>query len=441
MMRLPYLQRTAGLQLTAVLASLCCAQAQAQVGAASEAMQTYTVQAGDTLSQLVAKHLQGHDALAQVLRINALNDPDRLLTGQSLRLPKRLIRQRVPEALVTGLGCNDAMRQRDGQSQRLRMGDAVREGDLLSTPTGCQLALTLDDASSLRLLSGTVTRIKTLKANSLQPPQLELELQEGRVEGQVPRKRAKDEPSFEIRTSVSLAGIRGTEFRVGFNGQTRNSQLEVLSGRVAALGSADRNETLVKAQQGLSIPASGRALPVETLPPVAQLLESLAAPGERAYTLRLRADAEAAQRRVVWTQEANATRLSAESLWPGAEIPVAVQDGEASFLRVSGLTASGLEGQGTTFGVCQGYRLQQSLRCDVRFDLAGWSRSQLRLTRMAQQPHVVVDAEVPGGTNDQAVLHGLPEGQYHWALNQVLPSGASVQSEGRFQLVVLSDKR
>lgn len=409
--------------------------------ASAEGVQTYTVKPGDTLSGLAVRHLTGADALSQVARLNGLSNPDLLQPGQTLRLPKRLIRQRMPEALVSGVGCNEAMRQRDGQSQRLRIGDAVREGDILSTPVGCQLALTLDDASSLRLLSGTVTRIKTLQANSLQPPQLELQLQEGRVEGQVPRKRAKDEPSFEIRTSVSLAGIRGTEFRVGFNGQTRHSQLEVLSGRVAALGSADRDETLVKAQQGISIPADGRALPVETLPPAAQLLESLPAPGERAYTLRLRADVEAAKRRVVWAQEANASRLSAESLWPGAEIPVAVQDGEASFLRVSGLTASGLEGQGTTFGVCQGYRLEQSLRCDVRFDLAGWSRSQLRLTRMAKQPQLMVDAEVPGGTNDQAVLHGLPEGQYHWTLNQRLPSGASVQSEGRFQLVVLSDKR
>jgi hypothetical protein len=404
-------------------------------------MQTYVVKPGDTLSGLVAQHLTGPDALSQVLRINGLSNPDLLRPGQALRLPKSRIRQRVPEALVSGVGCADALRQRGGQSQPLRLGDVVREGDVLSTPQGCQLVLSLDDASSLRLLSGTVSRVKTLKANSLQPPQLELELQEGRVEGQVPRKRGKDEPGFEIRTAVSLAGIRGTEFRVGFNGQTRHAQLEVLTGRVAALGSADRDETLVKALQGVSIPADGRALPVETLPAAAQLVDSASAQDARAYTLRLRADPDAAQRRVVWAQEANATRLSAESLWPGADIPATVQDGEAAFLRVSGLTASGLEGPAASFGVCQGYRLQQALRCDVRFDLAGWSRSHLRLTRLHQHPELLIDAEVPGGSNDQAVLHGLQEGQYHWALNQVLPSGASVQSEGRFQLVVLSSKR
>lgn len=428
-----------GWRWTAAWAACCCATL--SVPASAEVLQTYIVKPGDTLSQLAAQHLIGAGAMAQVAQLNGLSNPDLLRVGQALRLPQRLIRQRVPEALVSGLGCSDAMRQRDGQRERLRMGDAVRQGDVLSTPAGCQLTLALDDASSLRLLSGTVTRIKTLKANSLQPPQLELELQEGRVEGQVPRKRAKDDPGFEIRTSVSLAGIRGTEFRVGFNGQTRNAQLEVLTGRVAALGSADRNETLVKALQGLSIPANGRALPVETLPPAAQLVESLRVSGDRNYTLRLRADPEAAKRRVVWTQEANATRQSAESLWPGAEIPVTVSEGETTFLRVSGLTASGLEGQGATFGVCQGYRLQQTLRCDVRFDLSGWSRSQLRLTRLHGSPQLLLDAEVPAGSNDQAVLNGLPEGQYHWALNQVLPSGASVQSEGRFQLVVLSDSR
>lgn len=427
-----------GWRLTVGLAVLCCGTAWAQAPAAQEPLQSYTVQPGDTLSRLVAQHLMGRAAMSQVMHINAIDNPDRLRVGQRLQLPKRLIRQRVPEALVTALGCSNAVRQHEGQSQILRMGDAVREGDVLSTPAGCLLTLTLDDASSLRLVSGTVTRLKTLKANSLQPPQVELELQDGRVEGQVPRKRAKGEPSFEIRTSVSLAGIRGTEFRVGFDGQTRNAQLEVLTGRVAALGSADRQETQVRAQQGVSIPASGRALPVESLPAPAQLLETLSASGERAYTLRMKGDDQAARRRVVWTQEANAVHHSAESLWSGSDIAVTAPDGEAAFLRVSGLTASGLEGQGSSFGVCHGYRLQQLLRCDVRFDLSGWARSQLRLTRLQNRPQLVLDAEVPAGVNDQAVLYGLQEGQYHWGLSQVLPSGASVQSEGRFQLVVLS---
>lgn len=428
--------------LALALAALCCSPVLAQGTASAQPGPVYEVQQGDSLWRLAQRHLTGHDAMAQLVRLNQLSQPDHLRVGQRLRLPGDRLRATTAEALVTLVGCREATRQRGEDKQALTLGDAVRQGDVLSTPPGCQLGLTLSDASTVRLNSDTVTRVKTLQASTLHPaPQLELELQQGRVQGRVPRKRAPGEAPFEIRTSLSLAGIRGTEFQVAFDPRAQRSQLEVFSGRVAARGRDDVSETLVRAQEGLTVPASGRALPVEALPEAVRLLEGLPLPGERQYALRTQADPRAALRRLVWSQEANATRLSAESTLTGQDIAVTVQDGEATFLDVRGLSASGLEGPASLFGVCHGYRLQQSLRCDVRFDLSGWSRSQLRLTQVQAQPVLVADVELPSGPNDQAVLRGLQTGTYHWVLNQVLPSGAKVQSEGRFQLLALSGSR
>lgn len=398
----------------------------------------YVVQSGDSLTNLVSRYLSGTDALAQLLRINPMADPNRLHVGQTLKFPTQLLQTRPSNAVVSGLGCQHAVRRRGVESRQLQMGDGVKEGDVLSAPMGCQLVLSLEEASSVQLQSGTTVHIKTLRANKLQAsPQVDLELQDGRVEVQVPRKRPVGDAPFEIRTSTSLAGIRGTEFRVGFDTSSKSSQLEVLTGRVGAMGRDDASETPVGALQGLSILANGRAQAVESLPGPARYLESQVGPDDHSQTLRFQRDPHAARHRVVWSQEVNATRLSPQTDWPSADIATTLPDGEAAFLHVRGVTASGLEGAGLSLGVCRGYLLQRTTRCDVRFDLSGATRSELRLTRHQDLPQVLFNAALPTGANDQVVLRGLWNGVYNWTLTQVMPSGERVQREGQFQLVVL----
>lgn len=403
---------------------------------------TYTVQRGDTLSNLVSKYLSGADALTQVVQANQLVAPDVLGVGQTLKLPKHLLQTRPSEAVVSVLSCREAVRRRGDDLRFLQMGDGVKEGDVLSAPVGCQLALTLEESSSVQLQSGSTVLIKAMRANKVQAsPQVDLELQSGRVEVQVPRKRPAGDAPFEIRTSTSLAGIRGTDLRVGFDLETKNSQVEVLTGRVGAMGRLDETETSVAALQGLSIPASGRALPVETLPGPARYVESLTTADGRMQTLKFQADQQAARQRVVWSQEANATRLSPQTDWLSLDIPAATREGEAAFMHLRGVTASGLEGAGVSLAVCRGYLYQRMPRCDVRFDTSGAARSELRLTRQQASPQVLFDAALPASANDQAVFRGLWDGVYHWTLVQVLPSGERVQREGHFQLVALPATR
>lgn len=410
----------------------------AQEQATATAHLVYTVQQGDNLSTLAARYLRGGDALAQLVRINQLVNPDFLGVGQTLKFPKHLLQTRPSEAIVSVLGCQQAVRRRGDELHLLQIGDGVREGDVLSAPVGCPFALSLEESSSVHLQSGSTMRIKAMRVNKLQAsPQVDLELQSGRVEVQVPRKRPAGDAPFEIRTSTSLAGIRGTELRVGFEAASQNSQVEVLTGRVGALGRADRTETTVGALQGLSIPANGRALAVETLPGPARYVDSLVGADGRLPVLQFQMDPHAAKTQVVWSQEANATRLSPQTESTASDIPAPVQEGQAAFMHVRGVTASGLEGAGVSLGVCRGYLFQRTPRCDVRFDVSGAARAQLTLTRQQTSPQVLFNAALPMGTHDQAVLRGLWDGVYHWTLTQVLSTGERIQREGQFQLVAL----
>jgi nucleoid-associated protein YgaU len=58
-------------------------------GAAPAAAKTYTVKAGDTLSQIAKEHLGSAGAYMKIFELNRdqLTDPDKIRPGQVLRLP------------------------------------------------------------------------------------------------------------------------------------------------------------------------------------------------------------------------------------------------------------------------------------------------------------------------------------------------------------------
>lgn len=422
--------------------ALLALQSLAQERPESAGYVNYSVQSGDNLSAVVGKYLTGADALAVVIRMNNLDNPDLLQVGQELKLPRSRLQFRKADAVVSAMGCAQAQRQRGDSRRPLQLGDGVQEGDVLSTPAGCPVLLSLEDSSSVQLVPGSVVLVKALRFNKLQPsPEVDFQLQGGRVEVQVPRKRGSSDAPFEIRTSTSMAGIRGTEFRVGFDAEKRSTQLEVLTGRVAAMGREDQVETPVAALQGLSISAEGRAQAVESLPAAVQFVESQTE-GDGAYTLRFSANSNAVRYRAVWSQEANATRLSPQTEWASPQLMARLTQAEASFVHLRGLTASGLEGANLSLRLCRAYVQQRTPRCDVRFDVSGSPGTHLRLLRQQSgAPQVVFDAALPDGANDQAVMRGLWDGVYQWTLTRQLPSGARVQQEGQFQLVPISGGR
>ena len=123
----------------------------------------------------------------------------------------------------------------------------------------------LEDGSIIRLPSSASLKITTLRKNAIESaPEVRLDLTRGRVELDVHKGRAKTTP-FEIRTPLSIMGVRGTEFRVGYSPEDNAGQVEVLGGIVQTRGSADAQGRPITKGLGVPIDADGKALAIEKL--------------------------------------------------------------------------------------------------------------------------------------------------------------------------------
>lgn len=402
----------------------------------------YKVQSGDTLSGLVSRYLQGTDALRQLVEFNAISNPNAVPVGYSLKIPRQLLKHVPSSATVSRLNCTGITRQQGETSLALKLGDEVQEGHVVRIPAGCQLALTLEDDSTLRMMSGSVIRFKALRRNALEvSPEVRVELLDGRIEANVPRKRQDNDAPVEIRTTTSVAGVRGTEFRVAFDPAAQGSQVEVLSGVVAAQGSADAKEQLAKAGQGVAIAPDGKALPVEDLLAAPQYADSQAGAGTQ-WVLRFTAPDLAKQLLVRQSEDVSFAFLSASDALTQPQLAVRDVGPNAFYQQWSSVSSSGIVGYGQNYALCKPYKREDLWRCNVTFNLGGLTNPHLRLLKLdaSGQETPILDKALPIEQNDQLVLRGLPVGQYKWHIESDLAPNRRTSQQGDFLLVAITPK-
>jgi len=404
----------------------------------------YKLQPRDTLLSLVAQYMQGSDALAQIVKLNKITNPNIMPVGYPLKIPRNLIKYSPSMATVTRLNCRTITRLEGESVVPVQSGDVLVEGSVVRIPANCQLAVELEDASVLRMMSGAVIKFKTLRRNMLESsPEVKVELLDGRLEVDVPRKRQGGDAPFEILTPTSVAGVRGTEFRVGFDARKRNSQVEVLTGVVAAQGSADHASQRANAGQGVAIEANGKALPVESLLLAPRFLQGVAAGGGRDWLLSFNAAPEAKQAVVRRSEDASFSFIYSEELLGEPRLTVTDFGARTVFQQWAWVSTSGLTGQTINYGFCKGYKQQDAWRCNINFNMTGLANPRLRFEKAAEkgQPLVILDQEIKMTANDQLVLRGVPSGQYHWKLDYDLGANRRGSLNGQFELVAIPSEQ
>ena len=320
----------------------------------------------------------------------------------------------------------------------------LAEGAVVRIPAGCQLAVTLEDASVLRMMSGAVIKLKTLRRNILEnSPEVRVELLDGRMEVDVPRKRQGGDAPFEVRTPTSVAGVRGTEFRVGFDARKRNSQVEVLTGMVAAQGRADPNAQRANAGQGVAIEASGKALPVENLLLAPRFDKGTPGSDNKDWLLSFIAPPEAKQTLVRRSEDASFSFIHSEESLTRAELAVSDLTANTVFQQWTSVSATGISGYSSHYGFCKGYKRLDAWRCNIHFNMTGLSNPHLRFEKVETQgqPLLILDQDIKISTNDQLVLRGVPSGQYQWKLDYDLGSNRRITLNGRFELVAMPSEQ
>ncbi|HLU20671.1 MAG TPA: FecR domain-containing protein [Pusillimonas sp.] len=240
----------------------------------------YRVRSGDTLIGLAQRYTL-HDSNWKALQeLNGVDDPYRLQIARLLRIPFSMIPVRAATAEVTHVAGEVTI---DGRE--LPFAAQVSEGQKIQTGANGYVVLQLSDQSVVTVPPSTtlvIKRIREFQGTGLTDSIFEMET--GSVETQVaPQETGVGR--FEVRTPVSVTGVRGTRMRVHADGGSRSSgsrssgsRSEVVSG-MAGVAGAGAGELILRERQGVAMDRDGKSLGVRPLLPAPKLLQPVRAAG------------------------------------------------------------------------------------------------------------------------------------------------------------------
>jgi hypothetical protein len=415
---------------------------------AGEPMVEFVVVRADTLIGLSRSVLVSPTAWHEVAKINRLPDPDRILPGQHLRIPTRLLRGDAAGATLVSV----AGEVQAGDAPAT-VGATIGEGQSLQTGPGGSAVLALADGSRVRLPPSSLAQVAASRTYGRRVPATAaaspedaaaanapshwfagtLRLLRGSVEV-LATKVLRARP-LEVITPTAVVGVRGTQYRVGIddaaNGRTH---AEVVDGTVRVDAPGTTTGADVAAGFGASVDAGGRVSTVARLldaPDLSALPERFerpvvrfALPGTGA-PVRVQVAADAAFERIVSDQ-----RVAA-----GADARIAGLADAPWYLRARRIDDQGIEGFDATRTFVLEARPEppayRTPRADAK-QAAGsvefaWApnvdapRARLQVADDAAFTRIVQDHD----NLDAASLRAdLPQpGSYHWRLASVRPDG------------------
>lgn len=413
---------------------------------ASDAI-TYTIKTGDTFNQFAQKYLHAPIDVIGIQKLNQISDINRIAVGTELRIPRRMLKHTLSKATVMSLSCASPIRM--SNSKPLTIGTVLREGATVNVPPECHVALLLEDSSVIRLPSGATLKLTTLRKNLIESaPEVRLDLSQGRIEIDVNKQGRNPSIPFEVHTPISVMGVRGTEFRVGYSPDDQAGQVEVLGGIVETKGRSDLRSQPITKGYGVPVDNTGKALSVEKLlPPPSYAGFTHTQGNQPSYVIRLNTVPLAEYYVADSTSTANlsGTRRTENLLAPEFFVPKLTK--QAVFYQLTSVSASGLVGTEQHYAFCSP-NTSSAPRCGVVFDapLADSSPIVFSLSRTAENAiETLVQTKTLQAKNGRFSLQGLPAGLYQWTLSYDLPSSANgpasdtaVRQSGNFELIVLS---
>jgi hypothetical protein len=221
---------------------------------------SYTVRKGDNLYNLALHYMHQLSDYRIVQTLNHVRDPYRIPIGTNILIPRALLRSDPLQAKVIAFRGTTTI---DGQAAVL--GAAVGEGGRIQTGQNAFLSIGLTDGSTITLPSQTSVRVERLRRFRLTNEMDRLfRVDDGRTQTEVtPRTNGRDR--FEMRTPISVAAVRGTDFRVAVLDGGKAATTEVLGGHVGLAGGG--TETILDPGVGARVTPNGTTGPVKLLPP------------------------------------------------------------------------------------------------------------------------------------------------------------------------------
>lgn len=253
----------------------------------------YRVEPADTLEALAQRYTQNASNWRELQQINRIENPYRLPIGFVLRIPFRLIPEAPGQARVIHVAGKVTLDER-----ALQVGDTITAGQTLHSGSNGAATLQLPDGSLLTLTPGStliVDRLHLFEGTGLTDSILKMD--HGSLESIV----APDNTGvgrFEVRTPVTVTGVRGTRLRV--SSATDGVRNEVVQGAMA-IDTPKAAEFTIRQGQGAAIGPTGENLGIRTLLPAPNLptpkrvggqwtMAFPAVPGAQSYRVRVASD-------------------------------------------------------------------------------------------------------------------------------------------------------
>lgn len=322
-------------------------------GPTAEPVLNFEVLRFDTLIGLSREVLVTPGAWREVARLNRLPDPNRILPGQLLRIPTRLLRVTPLSATLAGSSGDVQI----GTAAAVE-GSPLAAGQTVQTGSTGSAVVEFADGSRLRLPPSTLAHVLTSQSLGARPAGAELpagsalggwfsgamRVLRGSVEVFATKiLRAKP---FEVMTPTAVVGVRGTGFRVSYeegDGVRGTTRVEVVDGQVRFDAGGRERGVDVPAGFGSTADAAGGALRVVKLLDAPDL-SSVPARFERPI-VRFSMPAETVPLRMQVAGDAAFDRIVVDQrVEPGGEVRIAGLMDATWHLRSRRIDTDGLEG-------------------------------------------------------------------------------------------------
>ncbi len=199
----------------------------------------YTVQPGDTLSELSKEHMDNAGHWQKLQKLNNIIDPNYIPPGMQIRFPLAWLKiKRAPVRVLELTGEVSATSSQTGTTVLLKPGATLFKGDEIQTGSNGNVLLKFIDSSLLRLQKNShlIFGVQNTYSDS-GVLDAQMHLPQGRLEADI-NPEQKQGTRFEIHTPAAITGVRGTVFRVSMEADQKLGRTEVTDGQVAVSGAA-----------------------------------------------------------------------------------------------------------------------------------------------------------------------------------------------------------
>lgn len=301
---------------------------------------TYYAQPGDTLMSIAQRWTAKSGNWITLGKINSINKDSNIPIGTPILIPAELLPDEPTIAIVIARSGSITALAADGSSAKLEIGGRVSEGMQITTGANSFLTISLTDESRISLPSNSsVLLTKLRKSAYTSSPRTEVKLLRGRVVSRVSPLDV-NKGRFEVHTPLSVAGVRGTHFRVNLGAHRVTT--EVLEGQVAVGSPQAPAARMLLSAKGNIITRDAVGSPIDLLPPPQLSGAPYRQDGSTRFPIAPVAGAQAYHVEVA--QDGELLHLLAEASNKDNEVVIKNLPEGNYFIRLAALDKSGLEG-------------------------------------------------------------------------------------------------